>query len=35
MRRAGRVIIASAGTVILSLLTLVVAQLNSTKGMRL
>src|SRR6266851_3083132 len=33
MRRAGPAIIASAGTVILSLLTLVVAQLNSTKGM--
>src|SRR6266851_1057279 len=33
MRRAGPAIIASAGTVILSLLTLVVAELNSTKGM--
>ena len=33
LRRAGPAIIASAGTVILSLLTLVVAELNSTKGL--
>jgi putative drug exporter of the RND superfamily len=33
LRRAGPAIIASAGTVILSLLTLTVAELNSTKGM--
>ena len=33
LRRAGPAIIASAGTVILSLLTLTIAQLNSTKGM--
>ena len=33
LRRAGPAILASAGTVILSLLTLTVAQLNSTKGM--
>jgi len=33
VRRAGPAIIASAGTVILSLLTLTVAELNSTKGM--
>jgi putative drug exporter of the RND superfamily len=33
LRRAGPAIIASGGTVILSLLTLVMAQLNSTKGM--
>jgi putative drug exporter of the RND superfamily len=33
LRRAGPAIIASAGTVMLSLLTLVVAELNSTKGM--
>jgi len=33
LRRAGPAIIASGGTVILSLLTLTVAQLNSTKGM--
>jgi RND superfamily putative drug exporter len=33
MRRAGPAIVASAGTVILSLLTLTVAELNSTKGM--
>ena len=33
LRRAGPAILASAGTVILSLLTLSVAQLNSTKGM--
>jgi len=33
LRRAGPAIIASGGTVILSLLTLAVAELNSTKGM--
>jgi RND superfamily putative drug exporter len=33
LRRAGPAIIASAGTVILSLLTLALAELNSTKGM--
>src|SRR5712691_5057640 len=33
LRRAGPAIIASAGTVILSLLTLTIAELNSTKGM--
>ena len=33
LRRAGPAIIASAGTVVLSLLTLTVAELNSTKGM--
>ncbi|HEX9031690.1 MAG TPA: MMPL family transporter [Streptosporangiaceae bacterium] len=33
LRRAGPAIIASAGTVILSLLTLTIAQLNSTKGL--
>ena len=33
VRRAGPAIIASGGTVILSLLTLAVAELNSTKGM--
>ncbi len=33
LRRAGPAIIASAGTVIVSLLTLTVAELNSTKGM--
>jgi RND superfamily putative drug exporter len=33
IRRAGPAIIASAGTVILSLLTLTVAELNSTKGL--
>jgi RND superfamily putative drug exporter len=33
LRRAGPAIIASAGTVILSLLTLVFAELNSTKGL--
>ena len=33
LRRAGLAILASAGTVILSLLTLTVAELNSTKGM--
>jgi putative drug exporter of the RND superfamily len=33
LRRAGPAILASAGTVILSLLTLSVAELNSTKGM--
>jgi RND superfamily putative drug exporter len=33
MRRAGPAIVASAGTVILSLLTLSIAELNSTKGM--
>jgi RND superfamily putative drug exporter len=33
LRRAGPAIIASAGTVILSLLTLMIAELNSTKGM--
>jgi RND superfamily putative drug exporter len=33
LRRAGPAIIASAGTVVLSLLTLLVAELNSTKGM--
>ncbi len=33
LRRSGPAIIASGGTVILSLLTLVVAELNSTKGM--
>ena len=33
LRRAGPAIIASAGTVIVSLLTLTIAQLNSTKGM--
>jgi RND superfamily putative drug exporter len=33
LRRAGPAIIASAGTVILSLLTLTFAELNSTKGM--
>src|SRR5262245_13016813 len=33
LRRAGPAIIASAGTVVLSLLTLTIAELNSTKGM--
>jgi RND superfamily putative drug exporter len=33
IRRAGPAIVASAGTVIVSLLTLTVAELNSTKGM--
>src|SRR6266702_3699859 len=33
LRRAGPAIIASGGTVILSLLTLMIAELNSTKGM--
>jgi putative drug exporter of the RND superfamily len=33
LRRAGPAIIASAGTVMLSLLTLIIAELNSTKGM--
>ena len=33
LRRAGPAIIASGGTVILSLLTLALAELNSTKGM--
>ena len=33
LRRAGPAIVASAGTVILSLLTLTIAELNSTKGM--
>jgi RND superfamily putative drug exporter len=33
IRRAGPAIVASAGTVIISLLTLTVAELNSTKGM--
>ncbi len=33
LRRAGPAIIASAGTVIISLLTLTIAELNSTKGM--
>ena len=33
LRRAGPAIIASAGTVVASLLTLTIAQLNSTKGM--
>ena len=33
LRRAGPAILASAGTVILALITLLVAELNSTKGM--
>ena len=33
VRRAGPAILASGGTVILGLLTLLVAELNSTKGM--
>ena len=33
LRRAGPAIIASAGTVIVSLLTLIIAELNSTKSL--